>query len=85
MLAIPSEAHPQQVVQAFEPWSTQCPHPVAEIRKLARHSTIGTGSRCPGIYCGVHKAHSSGFLYFTMTPAPKFAGLRYSPIQQVYQ
>jgi hypothetical protein len=27
----------------------------------------------------------SGFFYFTMTPAPKFAGLRYSPIQQVYQ
>lgn len=31
--------------------------------------------------------HSKGkaFFYFTMTPAPKFAGLRYSPIQQVYQ
>ena len=26
-----------------------------------------------------------GLFYFTMTPAPKFAGLRYSPIQQVYQ
>ncbi len=25
------------------------------------------------------------FFYFTMTPAPNFAGLRRSPIQQVYQ
>lgn len=28
---------------------------------------------------------SGTIFYFTMTPAPKFAGLRYSPIQQVYQ
>jgi uncharacterized protein (DUF1810 family) len=27
----------------------------------------------------------SVFFYFTMTPVPKFAGLRHSPIQQVYQ
>lgn len=27
----------------------------------------------------------TAIFYFTMTPAPKFAGLRYSPIQQVYQ
>ena len=26
-----------------------------------------------------------GFFHFTMTPAPNFAGLRRSPIQQVYQ
>ena len=27
----------------------------------------------------------ASFFYFTMTPAPHFAGLRRSPIQQVYQ
>lgn len=26
-----------------------------------------------------------GLFHFTMTPAPNFAGLRRSPIQQVYQ
>lgn len=47
--------------------------------------------------CGqvLHRAHPDNgthstagnvaIFYFTMTPAPKFAGLRYSPIQQVYQ
>ena len=28
---------------------------------------------------------ASAIFYFTMTPAPKFAGLRSDPIQQVYQ
>ncbi|MPT51629.1 MAG: hypothetical protein E2587_11555 [Delftia sp.] len=31
------------------------------------------------------KPASAGFFHFTMTPAPNFAGLRRSPIQQVYQ
>lgn len=33
----------------------------------------------------LHKRLRNRLFYFTMTPAPKFAGLRYSPIQQVYQ
>lgn len=47
------------------------------------HSQGGQGLQWAALWLGIGLI--AGIFYFTMTPAPKFAGLRHSQIQQVYQ